>query len=346
VPRRSRLVAQVSKGARPIPACVAGILGAFSLVLVVTSAQAAPEADTATPFSVRDQNPLLAGFGLPVAIPSRVPELGTANLDFFWGSTALAQRQGSETILLDAETREARLTLQGSISTRLGWQVQVPYRYTGGGNLDGFIDSWHDIFGLSEGVRPLLPHDQIYIVYARSDVRQLEINSSTTGIGDLQAALGYSLHASAGSAIMAWLSIELPTGDEAKLTGNGATDVSLILSAQHKLNDRWSAFGQLSSTWLGDSDLLPAVEQKSVAWSAMAGISARAGQRLSLKAQIDAHTAVFDSDLDILSEAVILTLGGEYRFDSGWRLDVGVSEDIAVEHSPDVVFVLGFKRGW
>lgn len=304
-----------------------------------------PPTPAGAPFATRDQNPLLAGLGLPTAMPSRVADGWTAGMDIFWGSTALAQEQGNEELLVDAETREARVTLQGAITDRIAWQLQVPYRYTGGGNLDGFIDSWHDFFGLAEGARPLLHRDQTNIVYARSGVRDPDIRSSASGLADIQAALGYSVHASADSAIMAWLSVELPTGDEDKLTGNGATDVSLLVSGQHRLNDRWSAFGQVAGTWLGETDLLP-IEQRDFVWSAMAGVSVRTWRSLSLKAQIDAHTAAYDSELDFFSEAVVLTVGGDYRFASGWRLDLGVSEDFAVEHSPDVVFVMGLKQAW
>ena len=318
---------------------------ALTLLLASAATHADQRTDTATPFTVRDQNPLLAGFGLPTTMPSRIADGWAANLDIYWGSTALMQEEGSEAILIDAETREARLTLQGALSDRIGWQLQLPYRYTGGGNLDSFIDSWHDFFGLSEGARPILPKDQTNIVYARNGVRQLDMRSSASGLADIQAALGYSIHASTDSALMAWLSVELPTGDEDRLTGNGATDVSLLLSAQHRLSERWSAFGQVAGTWLGESDLLP-LEQDSVVWSAMAGVSVRAWRGLSLKAQVDAHTAAYDSGLDFLSEAVVLTVGGDYRFDSGWRLNLGVSEDFAVEHSPDVVFVMGLKQAW
>jgi hypothetical protein len=248
-------------------------------------------------------------------------------------------------LLVDAETREARITLQGELRDRLGWQIQVPYRYTGGGMLDGFIDSWHGVFGLSEGARPILPRDQTNIVYVRSGVRQLDRRSSTSGLGDIQAALGYSLHNSLTSTVSAWLSVELPTGDEDRLTGNGSTDVSLLLSGEHILSPRWAAFGQIAGTWLGEGDLLP-IEQHDVVWSAMAGVSVRTWGSLSLKAQIDAHTAAYDSKLDFFSDAVILTVGGDYRFGSGWRLDLGVSEDLAVEHSPDVVFVIGLKQAW
>jgi hypothetical protein len=278
-------------------------------------------------------------------MPSHVAEGWAVGMDIFWGSTALLQDRAGEVLLVDAETREARVTLQRPISDRFAWQVQLPYRYTGGGNLDSFIDSWHDFFGLAEGVRPLLPDDQLNIIYVRDGARRLDIRSSANGLADIQAALGYRMHASAESALMAWLSVKLPTGDADKLTGSGATDVSLLLSGLHRLNERWSVFGQAAATWLGDGDLL-ADQQRSVVWSGMAGVSVQTWRGLSLKAQIDAHTAAYDSDLDFLNEAVVLTVGGDYRFASGWRLDLGVSEDLAVEHSPDVVFLLSLKQSW
>lgn len=275
-------------------------------------------------------------------MPSRVADGLTTRMDVYWGSTALMQESGNEALLVDAETREARFTLQGALSERLSWQVQLPYRYTGGGNLDGFIDGWHDFFGLSEGARSTLPSDQIDIAYTRAGVRKLDIGSSRNGPADVQAALGYQVHNSTDSAMMTWLTVKLPTGDADKLNGSGATDVSLLFTGRQRLNERWSAFGQVAATYLGEGDL-PPDQQRSVVWSGMAGVSVQAWRGLSLKAQVDAHTAAYDSNLDFFSEAVVLTVGGDYRFASGWRLDLGVSEDIAVEHSPDVAFILGIS---
>lgn len=300
--------------------------------------------DQRAPFVVRDQNPLLAGFGLPSTLPSRIAKGFSGGVELYWGSTAIVQGHGDEALRVDAETREARLMLQGSISERFGWQLQIPYRYTGGGSLDDFIDSWHDLFGLPDGGRSSLPRDQIDIAYSRAGMRLLDLTSSARGLGDIHAALGYEFHSSPPSALIGWLDIKLPTGDADKLTGSGATDVSLVLSGRHRVSDRWSIFGQAAGTWLGDGDLLPD-QQRSVVWSGMAGVSVQTWRGLSLKAQLDAHSAAYDSDLDFLSEALVLTIGGDYLFDSGWRVDFGVSEDIAVEHSPDVVFVLAVERG-
>ena len=316
---------------------------ALGVALIATSSSAA-----ADPFPVRDQNPFLAGFGLPSAMPTRMADedrrWGGA-LDVFWGSTALLQQNGGETLIVDAETREARLTLQAPIAERFALQLEVPYRYTGAGNLDGFIDGWHDAFGLPDGARSELPSNAFNITYVRGQSRGFAMTSSASGLADIQASLGYDVIATKASAVSAWLSVKLPTGDADKLTGSGATDVSLLLAGERQLDDTWSVFGQGAVTWLGDGDLLT-YRQRSVVWSGLAGVSGHVWRGLALKAQIDAHSAAFHSDLDFLNEAVVLTVGGDYRFASGWLMNIGVSEDIAVEHSPDVVFLFGVKRGW
>ena len=275
-------------------------------------------------------------------MPATLGETGwSIGAEVQWGNTALIQNSGIESLVVDAETREARVTVQRSINDRLAFQLQLPYRYTGGGNLDGFIDSWHDFFGMSEGARPQLPSDRLDIFYSRAGSPRLNMTSSVDGLADIQASLGYQVAPS----FTAWLSVKVPTGDADKLTGSGATDVSVLLATERRLDDRWSVFGQGAVTYLGDGELL-SDRQRSVVWSGLAGVGARAWRGLSLKAQIDAHSAAFDSNLDFLNEAIVLTVGGDYRFASGWRLDLGVSEDIAVERSPDVVFVAGLKRDW
>jgi hypothetical protein len=297
----------------------------------------------------RDQNPFLAGVGIPSPMPTRVSESAergwSGGVDLLWGSTALVQSRGSETLIVDAETREARLTLTAPLSKRFSLQLELPYRYTGAGTLDGFIDGWHDAFGLPDGARSELPDDAVNITYLRNRSQQLSFGSSSTGLADAQASLGYDVVASERSALTAWLNVKLPTGDADDLTGSGATDVSFTLAGQRRLDELWSAYGQASVTWLGDGDILPD-RQRSVVWSGLVGLSARAWRGLSIKGQIDAHTAAFDSNLDFLSDAVVLTVGGDYQFASGWRLDLGVSEDIAVEHSADVVFLFSVKRDW
>jgi hypothetical protein len=312
---------------------------AWAMLLLATGA------GSAAPLPTRDQNPLLAGFGLPAPLPARFgdDEQWSIAADINWASTALSQARGAETLIFDAETREVRLTLQRVLSDRFALLLQVPYRYTGGGTLDSFIDVFHDISGTSQGARPDLPSDQIRIEYTRFGSTRLNITSSSSGWTGVQAGLGWMLAETPGSALAIWLDIKLPTGDARKLTGSGATDVSLAIAAERELTDRWSGFGQAAVTWLGEGDLLPG-QQRSLLWSGVAGIEWRAWRDVSLKLQVDAHTAAYDSEIGFLSEALMLTVGGDYRFRSRSQLHFGLSEDIAVERSPDVVFVFGVRR--
>jgi hypothetical protein len=311
-------------------------------VAALVSAQAAAE-----PFRSRDLNPLLAGFGLPSALPTRLGgDSWSVAADLNWASTSLVQRSGTEQLIVDAEIREARVTIGRSWSNGFAAQLQLPYGYTGGGILDDAIDSWHDFFGLPEGERAAMPTDRIRIAYARNGAMLLDVDSSASGLGDVAIDFGRTLYSTSSGAAALWLSVKAPTGDADRFTGSGATDVSLVLAGDHRLSDNWSIFGQAAVTWLGDGDRL-ADQQNSVAWSGFAGVAWHAWRGLHLKAQIDAHSAVFDeADLDFLGDAIVLTAGGDYRFASGWRLDVAVSEDIAVESASDVVFVFGLRRAW
>ena len=278
-------------------------------------------------------------------MPARLSgETWTLAADLNWASVSLVQRAGSEQLIVDAETREARVTIGRSWSSGFAAQVQIPYRYTGGGVLDSAIDSWHELFGLPQGSRAFSPQDRVRIAYASGNTVFFDVQSSQAGLADISLDFGRSLTSTAATAATAWLSIKLPSGDADRFTGSGATDVSLAIAAEQRLGENWSAFGQAGVAWLGEGERLPD-QQRDFGWSALAGIGWRAWRGLELKAQLDAHSAVFDeADLDFLGDAFVLTVGGDYRFASGWQLDVAVSEDIAVESASDVVFVFGLKK--
>lgn len=314
--------------------------GHLALALLLISTPAA-----ADPFPARDLNPLLAGFGLPAALPARLAsESWTIATDLNWASVSVVQHAGAEQLIVDAETREARVTIGRSWSSGFAAQLQIPYRYTGGGVLDNAIDSWHELFGLPQGTRAVSPQDRIRIAYGHGNTVLFDVRSSQSGLGDISLDFGRSLHSTTTGAAAAWLSVKLPSGDAERFTGSGATDVSLAIAAEHRFGEDWSTFGQVGIAWLGEGERLSA-QQRDFAWSALAGIGWRAWRGLELKAQFDAHSAVFDeAGLDFLGEALVLTVGGDYRFASGWQFDLAVSEDIAVESASDVVFVVGLKK--
>jgi hypothetical protein len=76
-------------------------------------------------------------------------------------------------------------------------------------------------------------------------------------------------------------------------------------------------------------------------------VSWNAWRTLDLTVQFQANSQVFDLPVEGLSgDAVILSYGGSYRTAGGWRFDVGMSEDIQVDASPDATFYFAVQRGF
>jgi hypothetical protein len=308
----------------------------FSLLLAVTSVHAAP-------IATRDQNPLIAGFGLTSPLPENLNAMPTWDAQFNWASSAIVQNSNAEHLTVDAETKELRLVLAHAWNDRWGARLQLPYRDTSGGSLDGFIDDWHDWFGLPKGVRPQQPHDRLLIDYSRDGFNRVHVTDRSSGIGDITLDVGHHTLRSVNTNLTLWASIKLPTGNANDLTGSGAADESIAAAFKHRLGPRWSLSAQLAGTHLGKADLLPSMQKRFVA-SGLLAANFAVTSNTEFTAQIDAHTAAYDSDLEFLGSAEILTLGGAHRFNSGWRLELGVSEDIAVDASPDVVFLVRISQ--
>lgn len=324
--------AALSQGRKPL----------LLFAILWTLATAASSA-SASPLPTRDQNPFLAAFGLPGALDARMPERPTWALDFNWGSTALVQNAANEFLVVDAETREVRLSFARRIAERWSLELQITYRSTTGGTLDSFIDDWHDALGLPEGARRIQPQDRLRLHYWRDDATLIELGTQTEGLADASVSLAYALHTSNESAVSAAIAVKLPAGKDHWLNSSGAVDVSAIVTAERQLGERWRLDGQLAATWLGEGELLPHL-QRDLVWSGRAGLSFALTPALDVGLQVDGHTRAFDSDLEFFDDALIATLGGHITFGSGWTFTLGVSEDIMVEHSPDVVFVIGLAK--
>jgi len=307
-----------------------------------------PSVADAGPFLTRNQNPLLALYGLPSPLPARLADAGSGRVAGLinWGNSAKLENASDPTFTLDAEVVEFRLDVEYALSPTISLRAELPWRQVSGGSLDGFIDDWHHIFGLPTGSRERLPQDQFLIDYSVGGESLLHLDQDTSGIGDVPLEAGYQLHASDKGSLAAWLSVKAPVGDVDSLTGSGATDVALSLAGQTLISDDWEIFGQVNGVWLGKGDLLPQL-QKEFVWSAMAGLTWNAWRGLDLTVQLEGNSTVFDGGSTQLSgDAVVLTFGGSYRSAGGWQFDLAISEDVQGGASPDIAFNFGLRRGF
>ncbi|HTE42923.1 MAG TPA: DUF3187 family protein, partial [Steroidobacteraceae bacterium] len=202
------------------------------------------------PFATSDQNPLLAGAGLPQPFAARIAShaANSVVVTLNWASSAASQDNAQEILTMDAESREWSLSIGQAINERLAVRFTLPYRSYSGGTLDNLIDEWHSL-GFSEGDRKQQPQDRLLIDYARSNQSTLSFARSEGSWGDIAADLGWQMTDTPTSASALWGTIKLPTGNANRLSGNEAFGGSLTIAHERRLSSRWDAYAQAGATY-------------------------------------------------------------------------------------------------
>lgn len=237
-----------------------------------------------------------------------------------------------ETLLLDGETVAAGLLLSQRLAPRWFWGAHITLLQRGGGFLDRFIENWHDFFGLPNANREQFEQNQHRYQLTRNGASILNVERSTSGLGDVELHLGYDLsaHTQLRSAL------KLPTGDADRLTG-GSLGFATWLEHQRPQADggRWSAS---YSAGMAAQQLRGPLEafQRPVTGFAAAGTEVRLWRSVSALGQLYAHTPLYRSlESDIADPGLQLALGARWRFPSAWTIDLAFQEDLIINASPD-----------
>lgn len=295
----------------------------------------------ADPLPVRDLNPLLSGYELPPAlgIPSSITELSA---EFAVGNISLDQYSLQEALQLDVELQRWQFSFSKSLNDSLALRIELPYLSVSGGQLDNFIESFHDTFGLPNGNRDIWPARRLWIQHVRNGRLDYDLNDARHGPGDLTLRLGKELGTHPRFHNALWLSLKLPTGNAGKLTGSGAMDLALSLASSQQLGTRFTSQQQVSWSLLGDGKRLSS-QQETRVWSGSLGVDTVLTSHWNVTLQLDGHTRVFDSDLRALGSALQLSFGPRYR-SRIWSGVFLISEDVAVDTAPDVQLQLQVMR--
>tara|TARA_B100000795_G_scaffold67335_1_gene46278 strand:+ start:316 stop:1413 length:1098 start_codon:yes stop_codon:yes gene_type:complete len=305
------------------------------------------KAELSAPFTASNINPFVQLHGLP---SSRAAKL-VPNKALVWQfQTDIANNftestDRFESIRIDGETYRANLSLRYGFGGKWEVGIDVPYIRHGPGQLDAFIEGFHDLFGLSQANRGDRPRNRLNYTYD-SGVNALHLNKSVSGIGEVRLNLGYKLRDNDTRTWSVRGGVKLPTGDPGKLTGSGGTDVfvGLYFSQSAFLgNESLSFHGSLGALSMGNGELVGIdVEELAIYGSSI--LAWRIFPNFSLKAQFDFHSALYESELkEIGSFGGQLVLGGSVTLGRKTQLDLSVSEDVIVSTAPDVVFSIGLR---
>lgn len=328
------------------------LLPGFLLCLLLAPAPVLAATGLLEAFAVRNQNPLVQGYGLPVwygnsrLAPGEWESLFSVDV----ASHFSRHYDAREYVLFDGESDRFALALRRGLAGGGEFSLEVPWLTHRGGNLDHFINSWHDALGLSQSGRSKQPDDELHFVYRRDGVTKIDLEQRASGFGDLALGAAWPLRQPADDrdyTLTLGTRLELPTGDADQLLGSGSTDLALWLAARSGpgyADGRLAASFALGALAMTRSKILPEQQRRLVGFARLF-LGWSAADWIAFKLQFDAHSAFYNSDLDELgSFAGLLTLGGSLALPADLVLDLGVVEDVIPATAPDVAFHLALRR--
>ena len=297
------------------------------------------------PFDTRDQNlfNLIHGQALPTNARLNKKSQGLWSSSLVITNTLNIESNTGESIHIDYEAYRFNLSYQYGLNDKWNLKFDAPLIQQGGGVFDSAIDSWHEFWGLPRGKRPLVEQDQYDIRYAYQSQTPVNLNEASTTLGDIQIAIAHSLIENSSTVMSLWASLKLPTGDEDKLTSNGATDVSAWLALNQQLSDNWVINVNTGAVILG-TDNYKNIPLSDYALYGHAMLGWSVSDNIDLKLQLQGHTSYYDqSQLIILGDTYFLTFGGSITINQCNQLDIAMSEDIKVDASPDTSLIINWR---
>jgi Protein of unknown function (DUF3187) len=292
-------------------------------------------------FSVRDENPLIRSFYLPLPSDGRLTDGADFSATLSISNTLNVESRPNESLLVDGESHALRLSYEEALYQSWRFRFTVPIINDSGGFLDSAISHWHRWFGFNPGNRPFYPQNEL--VYSYSGKSNVDMAQQQTGIGDISGELGWYPIDDAHRTLSLWGGLEAPTGSASKLTGDGAWDGAAWAHGALRW-PKWQLAAELGVAQPFGDEIFAGVAHHTSLFARFAATRAL-GQAWSLRAQLDGQTGrVEDSNLRFLGPSLQLTVGAVRRLGARWRIEFGFAEDAAVNTVPDITFFFGIRR--
>ena len=297
------------------------------------------------PFETRDQNlfNLIHGQALPTNARLNKKSQSRWSSSLAITNAINIESTANESIYLDYEAYRFTLSYQYGLNDDWDLKLDIPLIYQSGGIFDSAIDEWHGFFGLPDGKRPFVTRDQYEVQYSYNAQTPVSLNEASSALGDIQIAVARSLLESSDTTISLWGSVKLPTGNENKLTGSGATDLSAWLAINQRLSESWVINLNGGAVMLGANSYknIPLADY-ALYGHVMLGLAA--SENINLKVQLQGHSSYYEqSQLNVLGNVYILSFGGSIKINQCNQLDIAFTEDIKVDASPDASLLFSWR---
>lgn len=315
-------------------------LYAALLVMGISGDSLADQGDDSAFFQQRSQLAYNAVFGLPVVAPRLAQNLEW-QISVEHGNQFVGGEADDERLVLDGESTRLAIRQRWRFGPCSQFEATIPFVSHHNGEFDYAIDQWHKLFMLPDANRDKTAFDRLLYAYTDEDGVKHDIRAGQSGIGDVKLSIQRALNCgqasdASGAASMIRAGIKLPTGDPEELRGSGKADFfadwqSPVWSA----HERWRLGAALGVLLTSNTDRF--AEQKNLAAYGSVGAQFVLHQRLRLIAQLDGHSAFYRSELRELGDPSInLVLGARYIPSRSYTVELSISEDAAIDTTPDI----------
>ena len=245
---------------------------------------------------------------------------------------------------LDYEMLQGTVSAAYGITDTLEIEGEFQNRSRFGGHMDGFIQGFHDLFGIDQNDRDEVPKGLFRFDLTPSDGRP-EVSLANAKRGSFVQALGVSIqhNVTCGTSRLPAFSysgtIRLSDSDDL------GTELDLGLSVA--VARRFGAiyvYGTLGYSWFGEDDFY-GLELNDTQGTFLAAVEWRFLPRQSLLLQLLITEGLID-DLDSFSDmSNELTIGWKWQVIPKGVLELGIIENlVSFDNSPDFGFHIGYSH--
>jgi thiol-disulfide isomerase/thioredoxin len=249
--------------------------------------------------------------------------------------------------LLDYESVDADLSFAYGVSDTVQLEIGYEQRWRFGGIMDGFVQGFHDVFGLDQSGRDLVPRSQFRIVLdPYGDGPAVDLGTGSAGTFARNLLFTFQHNVTCGSATWPAFSYAVTARHavgEVGETEGGAWDAALSAAVSRRFGDFY-AYLTVGYAWYA-SDTFYGVPLENNQLTILVAGEWRFGPRMSLTLQLMTTEGVatdFDPFSKTSNEVVI---GWKWEFRQAGVLEIGLLENIVTfDNSPDFGFHAGFTQ--
>ncbi|MCI0341719.1 MAG: DUF3187 family protein [Planctomycetales bacterium] len=298
------------------------------------------------PLNLTSQSPFQAlRFGLEPRTPSTLARGQFEVRETETWVNVWARNQGD--FLLDFEMLQSRLSVAYGISDTLQADVTVVDKSWFAGVADGFIEGFHDLFGLSQGGRTDHDRDRFRVEIAATPRSPAVLVRGDDAGGFSREVLltlqqNITCGTESGPSIALAATLRSDFGQSRYVRG-GAVDVGVSASAAQRLGDLY-AYAAAGFAWFGEEKFL-GIPLRETQLSGLVAVEWRFLPRMSFVAQYLVTEGVARRLHEFSLPSHEITVGWKGEIGGRGALEIGFIENIVTfDNSPDFGVHLGFGQ--